>query len=70
MWWINVREYRKVHKTQYEDKQTKTLEKTEEDNQEWTIKRQWQHWVHKTQDEDRKKRQKRYTAVNKVWSYV
>ena len=20
-------------------------------NQEWTIQRQWQHWVHKTQDE-------------------
>ena len=22
-------------------------------NQEWTIYRQWQHWVHKTQDEDK-----------------
>ena len=21
-------------------------------NQEWTIQRNWQHWVHKTQDED------------------
>ena len=22
-------------------------------NQEWTIQRTWQHWVHKTQDEDK-----------------
>jgi hypothetical protein len=22
-------------------------------NQEWTIQRNWQHWVHKTQDEDK-----------------
>ena len=22
-------------------------------NQEWTIQRHWQHWVHKTQDEDK-----------------
>ena len=22
-------------------------------NQEWTIKRNWQHWVHKTQDKDK-----------------
>jgi hypothetical protein len=24
-------------------------------NQEWTIQKHWQHWVHKTQDENRKK---------------
>jgi hypothetical protein len=23
------------------------------DNQEWTIKRNWHHWVHKTHDEDK-----------------
>jgi hypothetical protein len=22
-------------------------------NEEWTIQRNWQHWVHKTQDEDK-----------------
>ena len=22
-------------------------------NQEWTIQRDWQHWVHKTQDEEK-----------------
>jgi hypothetical protein len=22
-------------------------------NQEWTIQRDWQHWLHKTQDEDK-----------------
>ena len=24
------------------------------DNQEWIIRRHWQHWVHKTQDEEKK----------------
>ena len=29
-------------------------------NQEWTIQRNWQHWVHKTQDKDKQnKRQHR-----------
>jgi hypothetical protein len=31
-------------------KQTKTR-----GNQEWTIQRHWQHWAHKTQDEDKLK---------------
>jgi len=22
-------------------------------NQEWTLQRNWQHWVHKTQDDDK-----------------
>ena len=26
-------------------------------NQEWTIQRHWQHWVHKTQNEDKTKTQ-------------
>jgi len=30
-------------------------EKTEGSNQEWTIQRNLQHWVHKTQDEDKAK---------------
>ena len=29
------------------------LEKTEETNQKWTIQRDRQHWIHKTQDEDK-----------------
>jgi hypothetical protein len=32
------------------------LEKTEGGNQEWTIQRHRQHWAHKTQDKDRKKK--------------
>ena len=31
------------------------------DNQEWTIQRNRQHWVHKTQDEDEKKSQTKTT---------
>ena len=27
-------------------------------NQEWKIQRNWQHWVHKTQDEDKQQQQK------------
>jgi hypothetical protein len=27
-------------------------------NQEWTIQRHWQHWVHKTQEEVKKNRNK------------
>ena len=29
------------------------LEKTEKTNQLWTIQRHRQHWIHKTQDEDK-----------------
>jgi hypothetical protein len=29
------------------------LENIEGCNQEWTIQRQWQHWAHKTQYEDK-----------------
>ena len=32
------------------------------DNQEWTIQRNWQHWVHKTQDED--KQSKKHNIEN------
>jgi len=31
------------------------LEKTEGANQEWTIQKHRQHWVHRTQDEDNNK---------------
>jgi hypothetical protein len=31
------------------------------DNQKWTMQRQWQHWVHKTQDED--KQNKKHTTI-------
>ena len=28
------------------------------DHQEWTFQRHWQHWVHKTQDEDKQNKMK------------
>ena len=28
-------------------------------NQEWTIQRHWQHWVHKTQNEDKQSNNKK-----------
>ena len=31
-------------------------------NKEWTIQRNWQHWVHKTQDED--KQNKKHNTEN------
>jgi len=30
-------------------------------NQEWTLQRNWQHWVHKTQDDDKHNKKKHYT---------
>jgi hypothetical protein len=30
-----------------------TISKNGRGNQEWTIQRDWQHWLHKTQDEDK-----------------
>jgi len=32
------------------------------DNQEWTIQGNWQHWIHKTQDEDKKKHETTHTT--------
>jgi hypothetical protein len=29
------------------------VRETRRGNQQWTIQRNWQHWVHKTQDEDK-----------------
>ena len=29
------------------------VRKNRKSNQEWTIQREWQHWVHKIQDEDK-----------------
>jgi len=34
-------------------------------NQEWTIQRNWQHWVYKTQDEDK---QNKDTKHNMCWT--
>ena len=31
------------------------------DNPEWTIQRNWQHWVYKTQDEDKQNKTKQST---------
>ena len=36
----------------YTRHRTKVRE-NQRDNQEWTIQRHWQHWVHKKQDEDK-----------------
>ena len=30
-------------------------------NQEWTIQRNWQHWAHKTQDEDKQSKKQHNT---------
>ena len=35
-------------------KQEINIRENRRDNQEWTIQIHWQHWVHKTQDEDKK----------------
>ena len=32
---------------------------TRRGDQEWTIQRNWQHWVHNTQDKDKQKKQHR-----------
>jgi len=42
-------------------------EKTEWGNQEWTFQRNWQHWLHKTQDEDKEKKNvgQHYTQTNR-----
>ena len=36
-------------------------EKNRRGNQEWTIQRNWQHWVHRTQDED--KQNKKHNTI-------
>jgi hypothetical protein len=41
----------------------KTLEKTEGAIKQWTIQRNWQHWVHKTHAED--KQQQKHTTMHK-----
>jgi hypothetical protein len=33
-------------------------------NQEWTIQRNWQHWVHKTQDEDKQNKKTAQYALD------
>ena len=50
------------------------------DNPKWTMQRQWQHWVHKTQDEDKQNKkhnticvrnhciQSNTNIVNKTWA--
>jgi hypothetical protein len=48
-------------KSDYYNKQT--LENTEGAIQKWTIQRNWQHWVHKAQDED--KQNKKHTTIGK-----
>ena len=40
----------------------KDIRENRRDNQEWTIQKNWQHWVHKTQDED--KQNKKHNTKN------
>jgi len=35
-------------------------------NQEWTIQRHWQHWVHKTQDEDKQNTKTQHNTTQKT----
>jgi hypothetical protein len=37
-------------------------------NQEWTIQRNWQHWVHKTQDEDKQSKKYNTICVEHHWT--
>jgi cyanate permease len=39
-------------------------------NQEWTIQRHWQHWVHKTQvkDKQNKKNTMQYDDKSRLWT--
>jgi hypothetical protein len=41
----------------------KTLDKNQRGNQEWKIPRQWQHWTHKTQDENKQNKAKHNTGT-------
>jgi hypothetical protein len=36
-------------------------------NQEWTIQRNWQHWVHKTQDEDKQDKKHKTICVGQYY---
>jgi hypothetical protein len=36
-------------------------------NHEWTIQRNWQHWVHKTQDENKRNKKTQY---NMSWTPI
>jgi len=36
----------------------KNVRENRRGNQEWTIQRNWQHWVHKTQDGDKQNKTK------------
>ena len=36
-------------------------------NHEWTIQRNWQHWVHKTQDENKRNKNTQY---NMSWTPI
>ena len=42
------------------------LEKTEGANQEWTIQKHRQHWVHRTQDEDKQTNKQTTTTTQKT----
>jgi hypothetical protein len=37
-------------------------------NQQWTIQRNWQHWIHKTQDEDKQIKNTTQHALNTTMS--
>ena len=39
--------------TSYNNTLRRNVRENRRGNQQWTIQRNWQHWVHKTQDEDK-----------------
>jgi hypothetical protein len=47
------RETGNIGYTRHRTKTNKTQNTTQKTNEEWTIQRNWKHWAHKTQDEDK-----------------
>ena len=41
-------------------------EKRRRGNQEWTIQKNWQHWVHKTQEEDKQNKYHNTICTNLI----
>ena len=41
-------------------------EKRRRGNQEWTIQKNWQHWVHKTQEEDKQNKNHNTICTNLI----
>jgi pantothenate kinase len=44
------------------------VSETQTGNQEWTIKRHWQYWAHKTQDEDKQSKKYLKTKPQNIYN--